>query len=177
MTSALPTFILQTALSPFSARAEISRSVGIFILLNSVSCGSCSCSLLFLSSLGLLCLPTSLSLLFSHCCFHFPPFSDQSDMFSSVLRDCPLTPLNRPLQQGRTGQSCRTCWLTSETRRTCLTCSRPRLRSPGPARSGSTSTKGTERTKVPSSANANLTPPPLNRSFKWNALFGSQWRR
>lgn len=89
------------------------------------------------------------------------PCSDQSGMHSSVLRRCLLTLLNWPLKQGRTGQSCRTCWLTSETQRICLTCSLPRLLSPGPALSGSTSTKGTEPMKVLSSATADLKLPPL----------------
>lgn len=116
--------------------------------------------------------------------YFFSACSDQCDMYLSVLRRCMLTLLNWPLKQGQTGQSCRTCWLTSEMQRICLTCSLPRLLSPGPAQSASMSTRGTEPMKVLSSANADLKYPPLwialsIRSFKLTRLrlFGSQWRR
>lgn len=95
-------------------------------------------------------LHTSFSELLSHCCFHILLlFSFLRHLLHVLVCVASMFNLwNSPHQQGRTGRSCRTCWPTSETRRTRLTCSLPRPLRPGPARSDSTSTKGTGPMKV-----------------------------
>ena len=140
----LPTFVIQAALSPFLCEQGSAHLCGIsFSSSFPVAAASTRFFFFHLEFFCFSVVVASIVLLFFSAC------PDQSDKYSSVLPGSRLTLLNQPPKQGRTAQSYRTCWLTSETRRTCLTCSLPpRLLRPGPARSGSASTKGIELTKV-----------------------------
>jgi hypothetical protein len=70
--------------------------------------------------------------------------------FFTVTMVTVVTAVLCPPLQGRTAPSCRTCWLTSATWRTCPTCSPPPPPRPGPACHASTSTRPAGRTKVSS---------------------------